>query len=503
MADSESILQLGIEAARAGDKAEARELFRLVTREDPNNHQGWLWLAGVAEDREEKRAALERVIAIAPDNELARRGLAALGGATVAAASPSVIAKTGEAPPAEVDATPAAPAETAPIAQARSGARLYDAPEPRATLPADESPVAVDDAWATPTYDPQEYDLQDYEQSAVTPAPVSGRGATVVVEDEEPRRGGLGWLPIVAGVAAVLLLLALGWSLFNNNRTDSAIVPVDPAATDPAYPVAGAGLDGETQATSYPAPGAAGDTLPLTQTDTVTAETTALPAGEPIPAEVTAPPAAETVPATIEETAPPPVEETTPAQEATPAISEETIVVVPPGATVAPTPETPGEATTVPGEATTTPSPPGDVAAANPAIVPNDTVLEAGPWGFTYGGVQNIATGSYGGGPATRGQYQIVLLAVVNRADQPTTIPDGFLVMKDAQGRVYDFNRAASVEYFTRFGGAGVASDVAADAQFPNNNTLTTVPLLFDVPPDATNLVLFSRDNLNQGFVIR
>ena len=58
MADSDSILQLGIEAARAGDKAEARELFRLVTREDPTNKDGWLWLAGVAEDRAEKRVAL-------------------------------------------------------------------------------------------------------------------------------------------------------------------------------------------------------------------------------------------------------------------------------------------------------------------------------------------------------------------------------------------------------------------------------------------------------------
>ena len=61
MADTESILQLGIEAARAGDKEEARNLFRLLTRETPEDPQAWLWLAGVAEDREEKRAALEQV----------------------------------------------------------------------------------------------------------------------------------------------------------------------------------------------------------------------------------------------------------------------------------------------------------------------------------------------------------------------------------------------------------------------------------------------------------
>lgn len=49
MADSDSILQLGIEAARDGNREEARNLFRLLTRQDPSNAQAWLWLAGVAE----------------------------------------------------------------------------------------------------------------------------------------------------------------------------------------------------------------------------------------------------------------------------------------------------------------------------------------------------------------------------------------------------------------------------------------------------------------------
>src|SRR5687767_7537027 len=84
MADTQSILQLGIEAARAGDKDEARNLFRLLTRETPNDPQAWLWLAGVAEDRGEKRAALEAVTRLDPSNELARQGLAALGGPSAA-----------------------------------------------------------------------------------------------------------------------------------------------------------------------------------------------------------------------------------------------------------------------------------------------------------------------------------------------------------------------------------------------------------------------------------
>ncbi|NJM07863.1 hypothetical protein HC891_19220 [Candidatus Gracilibacteria bacterium] len=79
MAEPESIMQLGIEAARDGNKEEARNLFRLLTREEPNNSQAWLWLAGVAENREERQYALERVLDIEPGNEMAYKGLQAMG----------------------------------------------------------------------------------------------------------------------------------------------------------------------------------------------------------------------------------------------------------------------------------------------------------------------------------------------------------------------------------------------------------------------------------------
>ncbi|MBP1468592.1 hypothetical protein EYB53_022960, partial [Candidatus Chloroploca sp. M-50] len=79
MAEPESILQLGIEAAREGKKDEARQLFRLLTRQEPENAQGWLWLAGVAENREERQNALERVLTLDPQNEMAIKGLNALG----------------------------------------------------------------------------------------------------------------------------------------------------------------------------------------------------------------------------------------------------------------------------------------------------------------------------------------------------------------------------------------------------------------------------------------
>jgi len=140
------------------------------------------------------------------------------------------------------------------------------------------------------------------------------------------------------------------------------------------------------------------------------------------------------------------------------------------------------------------------VAGANPAVVPNGNVIDAGNWDFSYNGISNFATGPYGGAPPSRGRYEIVLITVRNNGNAPAQIPDGALVIKDGQGRVYDFNRAASVDYFNRIPGSG---DLPADAEFPPSNLLSSVPLLFDVSSDATDLVLFSRDNLAQGFLIR
>src|SRR5689334_12155322 len=80
MAESDTILQLGIDAAREGNREEARNLFGLLTRQEPDNLQAWLWLAGVADGPEERRAALERVLELDPTNEMANKGLQTMGG---------------------------------------------------------------------------------------------------------------------------------------------------------------------------------------------------------------------------------------------------------------------------------------------------------------------------------------------------------------------------------------------------------------------------------------
>lgn len=82
MADTKEILQLGIEAARDGNREEARNLFALLTKQDPTNIQAWLWLAGVSDNTSQRRNALERALQIDPQNEMALRGLRALSSNT-------------------------------------------------------------------------------------------------------------------------------------------------------------------------------------------------------------------------------------------------------------------------------------------------------------------------------------------------------------------------------------------------------------------------------------
>jgi hypothetical protein len=49
-----------------------------AVRLDPKNEQAWLWLSGFVDTAEKRRQCFERVLALNPDNEVARWGLAKL-----------------------------------------------------------------------------------------------------------------------------------------------------------------------------------------------------------------------------------------------------------------------------------------------------------------------------------------------------------------------------------------------------------------------------------------
>ena len=73
-------LEEAIALIRLGNAEEGRRLLTQTLQADPNNEMAWLWMSWVVTTDEQRRQCLRRVLVINPDNELAKRGLAALGG---------------------------------------------------------------------------------------------------------------------------------------------------------------------------------------------------------------------------------------------------------------------------------------------------------------------------------------------------------------------------------------------------------------------------------------
>lgn len=72
-------LDLAISAIRSGRKEEGRQLLNLLIQQDPNDERTWLWMSSVVTTAEQKARCLYHVLAIDPDNALARKGLQLLG----------------------------------------------------------------------------------------------------------------------------------------------------------------------------------------------------------------------------------------------------------------------------------------------------------------------------------------------------------------------------------------------------------------------------------------
>ncbi|MBZ0280878.1 MAG: hypothetical protein K8L97_09060 [Anaerolineae bacterium] len=71
----EELLQMGIRAAKAGNKDAARLAFEQVLAQDRKNERAMMWMAKIAETPPERKQWLERVISLNPDNEAARDAL--------------------------------------------------------------------------------------------------------------------------------------------------------------------------------------------------------------------------------------------------------------------------------------------------------------------------------------------------------------------------------------------------------------------------------------------
>ena len=76
---SEDYLKQAIEAIKAGDKATGKRLLiDEVIRTNPRSEQAWLWMTQVADADEDRINYLRHVLKINPNNEAAKRGLAAM-----------------------------------------------------------------------------------------------------------------------------------------------------------------------------------------------------------------------------------------------------------------------------------------------------------------------------------------------------------------------------------------------------------------------------------------
>lgn len=86
----EDMMRLGVKAARAGNRDNARVIFRQVLDADKRNVNAWLWLAELADDNMKRRAYLETALKIDPNNATAKKKLATLDQAVARVENASV-----------------------------------------------------------------------------------------------------------------------------------------------------------------------------------------------------------------------------------------------------------------------------------------------------------------------------------------------------------------------------------------------------------------------------
>lgn len=71
----EQLLQMAITTAKQGNRNAAKLMFRRVLSEDKNNERAMMWMAKFADTKAERRVWLQRVLAVNPNNDIARETL--------------------------------------------------------------------------------------------------------------------------------------------------------------------------------------------------------------------------------------------------------------------------------------------------------------------------------------------------------------------------------------------------------------------------------------------
>lgn len=73
--NNEQLLQMAINAAKRGQKDNARMMLRTVYTRDKRNETAILWMAKLAKNEKERLKWLERVLEINPDNQAAQTAI--------------------------------------------------------------------------------------------------------------------------------------------------------------------------------------------------------------------------------------------------------------------------------------------------------------------------------------------------------------------------------------------------------------------------------------------
>ena len=252
-------LELAITAIRSNRKEEGRQLLNLLIQQNPNNEMAWMWMSSVVNTDEQRARCLYHVLAINPDNQIARRGLQLLG-IVVSDSRPVKVPRDSRpiqipkpTPPQsqflpEIQAAPAPVAERRPFRLDPQAvvAELPFTPvtKPFSETPPPASPTATKPLDSQPLPPPKPAESTPVAQPVAPPVPPTGNPIGQPINPSEPT-------PVVQPNMAASGPVAPSQPV--TGTPDSGPVPVVGAPYYPAQP-------------AYPAPSFGAGMAPLTDT---------------------------------------------------------------------------------------------------------------------------------------------------------------------------------------------------------------------------------------------
>lgn len=133
-------------------------------------------------------------------------------------------------------------------------------------------------------------------------------------------------------------------------------------------------------------------------------------------------------------------------------------------------------------EPTKTPEPTASPTPASTPLSFNETLLFA-DWSYQ---VSESSVISQVGENVARGSFVAALVQITNNSPTAREVGSEFFLARDAQGRTYQMDSEASLEYYQNYG----ISNWHLDEISPSGNAV--IPVVFDVSPDATEVTMFA-----------